>query len=203
MMKYIRALTAVTLIASVALTSVPAFAQDAGFYAGGAIGQSRLKGACDGLTIACDDKDTAWKIFGGYQFNKNFGLEVGYVDMGKANASGTITGVAVNGEIKGKGWEFLGVGTIPFTGNLSGYGKLGLVRWDVDAFASAALGGNIAVGNASDKGTSATYGLGLKYDFTKNVGARLEWQRYNNIGNDSTTGQGDVDLYSVGIVFKF
>ena len=45
--------------------------------------------------------------------------------------------------------------------------------------------------------------LGLKYDFTKNVGARMEWQRYSNIGNDSTTGQGDVNLYSIGIVFKF
>jgi OOP family OmpA-OmpF porin len=202
-MKNIKVLTAAAFISSALLITVPAFAQDAGFYAGGAIGQSRLKGACDGLTIACDDKDTAWKIFGGYQFNKNFGAEIGYVDLGKASASGIVTGAAVNAEIKGKGWEFLGVGTIPFTDKISGYGKLGLVRWEVDAFASAALGGRTAVGSASDNGTSATYGLGLKYDFTKNVGARMEWQRYSNIGNDSTTGQGDVDLYSVGVVFKF
>ena len=202
-MKNIKALAAAAFISSAALISIPVAAQDAGFYAGGAIGQSRLSGACDGLTIACDDKDTAWKLFGGYQFNKYFGLEAGYADLGKASAAGVIAGTAVSAEVKAKGWEFLGVGTIPFTDKLSGYGKLGLVKWDVDAYSSAALGGSIATGSSSDDGTAATYGLGLKYDFAKNVGTRLEWQRYSNIGNDATTGQGDVNLYSVGIVIKF
>jgi OOP family OmpA-OmpF porin len=199
-MKNIKALMAAAFISGAVLISIPATAQDAGFYVGGALGQSRLSGACDGLPVACDEKDTAWKLFGGYQFNKYFGLEAGYADLGKASAAGVIAGTAVSAEVKAKGWEFLGVGTLPFTDKLSGYAKLGLVKWDVDAFASAALVGAVS---SSDSGTSATYGLGLKYDFTKNVGARMEWQRYSNIGNDATTGQGDVNLYSVGIVIKF
>ncbi len=178
-------------------------AQDAGFYVGAALGQSKLKDACEGVTLACDDKGTGWKIFGGYQFNKNFGAEIGYVDLGKATANGVITGVAVSANAKAKGWELLGVGTFPIADKFSAYGKLGFFRWDVDVSATAVVPGFSATASASDKGTDFTFGVGLKYDFTKNVGARLEWQRYNGLGDSATTGTSDVDLFSLGIVFKF
>lgn len=179
-------------------------AQDAGFYAGIGVGRSELKDACAGITISCDDTDTGWKLFGGYQFNKYLGAELGYVDLGKATASGTILGVAVSATAKAKGWEFLGVGTLPIADKFSVYGKAGLFRWDVDVSATGVVPGfaPVAVG-ASDKGTDFTYGIGLKYDFTKSIGARVEWQRYKDVGNDATTGKSDVDLLSLGIVFKF
>jgi len=191
------------LVAATTGISPLASAQDAGFYAGAAVGQSRVKDACEGVTIACDDKDTAWKVFGGYQFNKNFGAEVGYVDLGKATANGVITGVAVSADAKVKGFEVLGVGTLPIANNFSAYGKLGFFRWDLDVSATGAISGFSATVSASETGTDFTFGLGLKYDFAKNIGARLEWQRYNDIGKESTTGKSDADLLSLGIVFKF
>lgn len=198
---------AIALTGLVAATSgIPplAFAQDAGFYAGAAVGQSRNNEyACEGALIACDEKDTGWKIFGGYQFNKNFGAEVGYVDLGQTTANGVITGVTVSTSTKAKGWEVLGVGTLPIADKFSAYGKLGFFRWDVDFSATVAIPGFAAVASASETGTDLTYGLGLKYDLTKNVGARLEWQRYNDLGNSATTGKSDVDLFSLGIVYKF
>ena len=51
--------------------------------------------------------------------------------------------------------------------------------------------------------TDLKLGLGLQYDFTKNVGARLEWEHFRNVGDRNTTGEGDVNLYSLGIVVKF
>ena len=191
------------LVAATTGISPLASAQDAGFYAGAAVGQSRAKDACEGVTIACDDKDTGWKVFGGYQFNKNFGAEVGYVDLGKATANGVITGVAVSADAKVKGFEVLGVGTLPIANNFSAYGKLGFFRWDLDVSATGAISGFSATVSASETGTDFTFGLGLKYDFAKNIGARLEWQRYNDIGKESTTGKSDADLLSLGIVFKF
>ena len=196
-------LNGLVLVVATAGISPLVLAQDAGFYAGAAVGQSRAQDVCVGVTISCDDKDTSWKIFGGYQFNKNFGAEIGYVDLGNFTANGVITGVTVSADASAKGWEFLGVGTLPIADNFSAYGKLGFFRWDVDVSASGAIPGFTAAASASDSGYDITFGLGLKYDFTKNVGARLEWQRYNDIGNTSTTGRTDVHLYSLGIVFKF
>jgi OOP family OmpA-OmpF porin len=198
-----KAIALTGLVAVTAGISLLASAQDAGFYAGAAVGQSRISDACEGVTVACDDKDTAWKVFGGYQFNKNFGAEVGYVDLGKATANGVITGVTVSADAKVKGFEVLGVGTLPIANNFSAYGKLGFFRWDLDVSATGVISGFSATVSASETGTDFTFGLGLKYDFAKNIGARLEWQRYNDIGKESTTGKSDADLFSLGIVFKF
>ena len=187
------------------VAGVPAAqAQDTGFYAGIGVGRSDLKDACTGVTIPCDDTDTGWKLFGGYQFNKYLGAELGYVDLGRATARGTLLGVAVSATAKAKGWEFLGVGTLPIADKFSAYGKAGLFRWDLDVSATGVVPGFAPVAvSTSDKGTDFTFGIGLKYDFTKSIGARVEWQRYKDIGNDATTGKSDVDLLSVGVVFKF
>jgi opacity protein-like surface antigen len=45
-------------------------------------------------------------------------------------------------------------------------------------------------------------GLGLKFDITHSIGLRGGWER-NRIGDDSVGGKGDVDLWSVGLQFKF
>lgn len=178
--------------------------QDRGFYAGGAIGQAKAKDACTGIAGTgfvggCDDKDTAWKIFGGYQINRNFGAELGYVDLGEFTASGTFLGAPATASFEAKGLELVAVGTIPFTPQLAAYGKAGAFRWDVD---SRAASGAAAAGT-DDQGTDFTFGVGLKYDFTRNLGARLEFQRYNNVGETNTTGQSDVNLWTLGVMFKF
>lgn len=194
-----RSMRAVAL-ATALTAAAPALAQNTGFYAGGALGQAKAKDACSGITGigfagGCDDKDTAWKIFGGYQFNPNLGVELGYVDLGNFTANGTVLGAPVSGSVEAKGFELVGVGSIPFTQQLSGYAKAGAFRWDVDT--------STTVGSVGDKGTDFTYGLGLKYDFTRNIAGRLEFQRYNNVGETSTTGQSDVNLWTAGVMFKF
>jgi OOP family OmpA-OmpF porin len=191
------------LVVATAAVSPLAFAQDAGFYAGGAIGQSKISDACDGVPIACDDKDTAWKIFGGYQFTRNIGAEIGYVHLGETTSNGVISGVSVSAKGRVKGWELLGVGTLPIANNFSALFKLGIFRWDVDVSGVGTVPGFSAAAAASETGTDITFGLGLKYDFTRNIAARLEWQRYDSVGNSATTGKSDVDLFSLGVVFKF
>ena len=193
-----RKLLTAGLLALVAV-STPALSQDTGWYVGLGVGQSKFDVDCTGTT-SCDDKDTAWSIFGGYQFNKHFGAELGYVDLGKVTASGPVLGVPVSLSIKTKAFELLGVGTYPINQQFSVYGKLGFFRWDVDASASA-LG---ASASDSDSGTDFTHAIGVKYNFTKTIAGTLQWQRYYNIGSDDTTGgTSDVDVIGVGIIFKF
>ncbi len=191
------------LVASSLIWTAPAFAQDAGFYVGGAVGQSKLKDSCSGVTIPCDDKDIGWKIFGGYQVNKNFSTEIGYTDLGEATVSGTFGAINFSQSAQVKAWEFLGVGTLPLADRLSAYGKLGFFRWNLTFAGQAAIPGFTPLFfSSTDTGTDLTFGLGLKYDVTKNIGTRLEWQRYRDIGTD-TAGKTDVDLISLGVVFKF
>lgn len=206
------------LVAAALPISAPAFAGGgSGWYAGIGAGVSDFHAdaaeidqalAAQGITAstAVDDRDTGYKAFVGYQFNPNFALEGGYVDFGKAKANGTFTapapGGTYSGEVKANGWNLDAVGILPVGGNFSLFGKLGFIRSKVDASASAASGGALGFASASSTETNPTFGVGAKYDFTPNVSGRLEWERFKNLG-DVNTGEGDVDLWSIGVVYSF
>lgn len=192
------AVVVATLVAGLA---GPAAAQDVGFYVGAALGQAEHKDACAGATT-CDDKDTAWKIIAGYQFNRNLAVELGYADLGESTASGVVSGVNVSVRAELTAWEVVAVGSLPLMDRLAIYGKLGLFRGEVDLSATGTLGGFTASGSGSDSNTDLTFGFGVRYDFTRNLAVRAEWQRYPDVGGDNT-GESDVDLLSVGVLFRF
>ena len=157
-----------------------AFAQN-GVYAGASIGQATID-ACDGVAN-CDDEDTSWKIFGGWEFNRNIALEAAWVDLGEI--SGSIGGSAVSAEVDG--WTLAGKGILPLTEQFAVFGKFGMIMWDVE-------GGGAASG-IDDDGTDLIYGLGAQYMFSDRFGIVGEWEWYDI--------DDDVDLFSIGALFKF
>ena len=46
-------------------------------------------------------------------------------------------------------------------------------------------------------------GLGGSFKATRQVGVRLEWERFLSIGDEDTTGESDVDLFSASLVVCF
>jgi OmpA-OmpF porin, OOP family len=161
-------------------------------YIGGNIGQSKTHIDCEGLT--CDDKDTSFKLFAGYQFNRNFAAEFGYTDLGKA----TVTGPGGTDEFKGTAWELSALGILPVMNQLSLFGRLGAY------YGEGKLSGP---DHGNKKTTNVTWGFGVQYDFNRNLGVRGEWQRYSKLKfhNDinGAEADGDVDTLSVGIVYRF
>ena len=167
---------------------------ETGWYLGGNIGQSKLKDGCSGLGgsgISCDDTDTAFKILGGYNINRNFAAELGYTDLGKAKASG----LGLTDELKATAWELSAVGSLPIANQFSAFGRLGLY------FADAKENTNFA-GNFKHTNSDLTYGFGVRYDYSRELGVRGEWQRYSKVGGGDL-GKSDVDVISVGVVWNF
>ena len=192
-----KALLAVAALGAAAF-SLPAMAQMSmsSAYIGGGIGQSKFKDGCTGGSfpgVSCDDKDTAFKIFGGYQFNKNIAAEIGWTDLGKAKASGP-GGTA---EAKASAFELDAVGAFPVWQQLSILGRLGLYYGEGKLDAPGVSG--------TKKTTDLTYGLGVGWDFNKNLGVRGEWQRYSKIKFEAagTSGDTDVDVYGVSLLWRF
>jgi OmpA-OmpF porin, OOP family len=192
----------VTLSAAIGL-AVPSIgmaqgmAADTGWYVGGSIGQSEI-GACDGIGgpgVSCDDKDTSWRILGGYQVNKHFALELGYQQIGEANASGPGGSIKLEATVM----EFVAVGMLPVADRFSVYGKIGLYRGETDASGNTFLTGPIS---ESESNTDLTFGVGLQFDVARNFGVRAEWQRYQDIGGGNI-GEGDVDVMSIGLIYRF
>ncbi len=182
-------------IASVtaALFALPAAAQEPGFYAGISVGQSKFNNQCDGTPsgVTCDENTTTYKLFGGYQFNRNIAIELGYSpELAKASASG----FGLNVDAKASALEVVAIPSLPL-GDFSLFAKLGVYAAETKVSTNVGLG-------ATDNNSSWTAGLGAGYSFTKNLGARAEGQRYNKVGGDDTV-KSDVDVFSVGVLYRF
>jgi len=147
---------------------------DSGLYIGGGAGKASLSGGCAGL---CDTKDTTWTLFAGYQFNRHVAVEAAYSDLGQQTTSGLISSVPVTSRFETTTWELVGIGALPVTDQFSIYAKFGIHRYESEANTTGAF-----VGATKENGTEFTFGGGIQYAFTPNLGARFEWQRYMDIG---------------------
>ncbi|MDE2599279.1 MAG: outer membrane beta-barrel protein [Rhodocyclaceae bacterium] len=206
----------ISFVASVAVLSTQvAHAQDSGWYAGAKAGVTKARQTDGGINSAfagqgmtadtsLDQRDNIYSLNLGYQFHKNFALEGGYVDLGKYNFHSNIsapTADTASGDYRVKGWTASAVGILPLNNGFSAYGKLGAVFADTKFNAASDIGAT-AIGGTSKSSTRPLYGLGVSYDFTKQVVGKAEWTRYDGLGNGST-GKSDIDTYTVGVAYKF
>ena len=193
--------------------ALPAVAQDDSYYyAGAAVGQSHAKiderritasllGV--GLTttsLSSDERHLAWKLFGGYQLNRYFALEGGYFRLGNfAFKSSTAPAGTLNGEIKLQGLNFDLVGTLPLTGGLSAFARVGAQYAEAtDRFrGSGAV--HVLKANPKQRGTDYKYGVGLQYEISRSLLVRAEGERYRI--DDAVGNRGDVNMFSLSLVF--
>jgi|SRR6185436_9766677 OOP family OmpA-OmpF porin len=185
------------------LLAQPAFAEDAGFYLGGSIGQAEHSGACSSAVVPCDEKDGAWKLFAGYQFNRHLAVEFGYADLGASSASGQQSSFNSSGTFEVTAWELVAVGAFPVMDRLSVFGKAGLFRGEAKGeVIVVSSGGSVFSESRKESNTDLTFGLGVRYDVTRNLGVRAEWQRYLDVGGGELVSA-DVDVFSLGFQFRF
>ena len=161
--------------------------------------------ANQGLTTSSSigSRDTAYSLIGSCKVNRNFAVEGSYFDLGRFNDGSTVTAPAagsVNGRYSAWGYGLSAVGIVPFGQGFAAYGKAGLAYTRAELEASSS--GDITANGMRSSGTNPTYGAGLSYDFTRNIVGKAEWNRYARVG-DSNTGRGDIDMYSVGVAYKF
>lgn len=196
------------------LSAQLARAAEPGWYAGVNGGQSaatidndRISGELfgDGLTttsIQDNDRDAAFKLFGGYQFNRYFAVEGGFFDLGKFGFKAeTLPLGTLTGDTRLRGLNLDAVGTLPLPYDLSAFGRVGVnVTQASDSFGGS---GAVIVTNPSPSRRSTNFkvGAGLEYSLTRALGLRLEVERYRV--DDGIGNKGDIDMVSVGLVYRF
>ena len=155
-----------------------------------------LVGLSAGQTSLDDDlsgvdygSDTGWKLFGGYDFIKYFGVEGGYTDMGTMSSS--YAGIDVNADISGFGLYARGM--VPIGSNFEFFGKLGYVMWDADM----TVEGMGMQASASDSGNDLAFGAGAAWHFNERYGVRLEYEVFDIEDTSSAA------FTSVGFSFAF
>ena len=202
------------LMGCAVMNSPLAVADDSGWYAGANIGQSRAKiddaritaqmlvAPTTAVSIIDDNRDTSYKLFGGYRYNKNVAVEAGYFDLGQFGfTAATAPAGTLTGKIKLKGLNLDAVGTLPLTEKFSALGRLGLNYAQTrDSFIGTGAA-TVLNPNPSKNQINYKLGAGLQYDLTQSLGMRVEAERYRI--NDAVGNRGDVDMYSLGLVYRF
>jgi OmpA-OmpF porin, OOP family len=193
---------AILLLAGLCVAPVVHADQDSGGYFGAGIGQVSAGDYCSdtgSLTLtSCDDKDTSFKIFGGYRFTRNLAVELAYVDLGTFHATGSGFGLPYDVKTELTGVTVQAVGIVPFGNELSMMGRVGAIFWDLRDSGTV---GPFAAGS-SDSGVDIALGVGAQYKFIPNFGVRADLDYSPNLGNNNT-GEDNVTAVSIGVAFLF
>ena len=202
------------LAALAVIASQFAVADDLGWYGGANVGRSAatiddaritsglLTGGLATTSIEDRDRSTGFKVFGGYQFNRNFALEGGYFDLGKFGfTANTVPAGMLTGNIRLRGFNLDAVGILPVTEKLSLLGRVGVTNAQARDSFSGTGAVNVLNANPSKRDTNYKFGVGVQYAFNDALAMRVEAERYRV--NDAVGNRGDVDLVSVGLVYRF
>ena len=205
---------AAAILGIVSVPSALAQYSDSYYYLGGGLGKARVEINDErvtrplfgsGLTatnINRNNHNTAYKLFGGYQFNRNFALEAGYFNLGTFGFSATTATLgAFSGQVKVQGFNLDLIGTLPLTERFSVFARAG---------AQAAKTGDTYSGNRpvssfnpspSKREVNYKAGLGLQFEVNPSFLVRAEAERYRV--SDTVGKKGNADMVSVSLVFPF
>jgi OOP family OmpA-OmpF porin len=128
------------------------------------------------------ENKTAATLAYGFSVDKNFDVELGYAHLGKVKETG--------GSIQAQSIYIAGVGNLPLTDAFSAFGKVGVA---VSRLNSKTTG----FPETTETKTRALLGLGLAYNFTKEVAGTLEYQYFGKVD------QIKISALTVGIKYGF
>ncbi|MDC8759068.1 outer membrane beta-barrel protein [Janthinobacterium fluminis] len=171
----------------------PIAAQADNTYVGVNVGRGEQKISIP--VVSGKETKTSYKLYGGYNFDKNFGVEGGYVDFGKAK----FTNKTYSSEAKSKAFYVAATGTLPVSDEFGVFAKVGLsanrVSYD---FKDTGMRGS-----SSANRSSLIFGLGASYNVTKEIAIVAEYENFGKIAKGDGGGDIKANTFSAGLRYKF
>lgn len=185
----------VVALAAGSLASLPVRA-DPNVYGGMGLGLFRAE--VDVASFAASnvatnkDDSTAFRVFGGYNITRGLAVELGWNKLHGTKAIVSGGAEAGNHKLDNDGFDLSAVGTMSLGKYFSLFGRLGLYSWDAEDTNTTTRV------SKSDSGTDILYGGGLRFDLTKNIGFRAEYDVY-----DVDAGAGEFGIWYVSGILSF
>jgi OOP family OmpA-OmpF porin len=116
------------------------------------------------------------KLYGGYEFTPNWGVEAGYTQFHEKS------------DYNSNGSYIAGKYTVPIDERFSAFGKLGLQHSERTNWA-----------RQTERDNGLYGGIGVQYALNRNLALTAEYERY---GKDKSSGA-KADVYTVGLKYGF
>ncbi|SRR6266567_5106309 len=200
-MKKIRILV---VVFSGVLLATPALAQQGGGYVGAGFLSASTNNASDFADVfggKGDKSATGLKVYGGYMFRPNLGVEAGYYDLGTYDVK---SGATKTDEFKTSAFAVSAVGSWPFGTEFDFHGKLGLAFTSADYTCKVVCGGPVFV-NTSKSGSSLLLGVGVGWKATRNFSLVADFELFSKVKHAAGIASNDADYttFSVSGQYNF
>jgi OmpA-OmpF porin, OOP family len=227
--KMLKKVLTIAVLSVSALSVMEANAAVPGIYVTGQIGyaNTHMKDKADlselkEISVTLDsyhlsNNGLAGRLALGYQFNQNFAIELGYMQLNKDKKNTRFISsdplnpfsLTLSASLKQNAIDFVGKGILPISDKINIYGKLGV------AYLTTHLNVNL---NASDPDKTQTaavdnsyfniakhqwapeVAIGISYDITPNVAIDTSWTHIQPLGRKRAS---NIDFAAVGLAYNF
>ncbi|MCH9755523.1 MAG: outer membrane beta-barrel protein [Candidatus Rickettsiella isopodorum] len=143
----------------------------------------------------------------GYQFNQNFAVEVGYLQLGQRKVNVLVSPEQSSLKLRQNALDLVGKGIIPVSNNIDVYGKLGVAYLTSDIKETVKEGGHSTttydlndVAGVNKHQWAPEAAIGVTYDITPNVSVDTSWTHIQPLGKNRP---GNIDFVAVGLGYNF
>lgn len=193
-----------------AAVALPAAAQDTGGYLGFGLGVARIEADAQAIAnsigypniTTIDVGSGTARIYGGYKFSRNVSLEAFIGSLGIYDANVTLLSPFsgyLNAEITTGAFGVTANGYLPLTESVSLMAKGGIALWNVEQKFTGP-GGAVKI---SEDGWTPVIGVGAVTSLTTHLRLRAEFEYFNKIGKEQTTGESSVKHFQLGLEYAF
>lgn len=201
-----------------------------GAYGGALFGQSRFSGdqsdneaglinrivqsgfPTQNLRASTQDTDWGYQATFGYRFNRYFAAELGLAQFGelKSTARADIdvgegfVPASLSLTFSAGGPIVSAVGILPIGEKFEAYARLGYLFTSSDRQLSSRVNGQPgSFGSAKGDSQNPVYGLGLAWNLNQVYSVRAEFQKLDNLGQQSRNGEEDITVAALGLIIRF
>ncbi|MCH9636394.1 outer membrane beta-barrel protein [Rickettsiella endosymbiont of Litargus connexus] len=143
----------------------------------------------------------------GYQFNQNFAVEVGYLQLGQRKVNVLVSPEQSSLKLRQNALDLVGKSIIPISNNIDVYGKLGVAYLTSDIKETVKEGGHSTttydlndVARVNKHQWAPEAAIGVTYDITPNVSVDTSWTHIQPLGKNRP---GNIDFVAVGLGYNF
>lgn len=170
-----------------------------------------------------DDSVSVWGLQVGYRWGKYFATEIGYAHLGEASyrlpvlvteTLTPVTGPVLTGDFAAEratqftsaGPTISALGMLPIGQHIDLHLRAGIYLADTRVTNRTRdvefNTGNINHGRVDASQTEIFGGIGGAWNINENFVLRLEYQKYLDVGDDEKTGESDIDVVNLAVLFK-
>jgi len=147
-----------------------------------------------------DKTATGLKVYGGYMFSRNVGVEAGYYDLGTYDVK---SGAVKTDDFKTSAFAVSAVGSWPFGTGFNLHGKLGLAFTSVDY--TCKVNCVFPFVNTSKSDVSPLLGIGVGWKATRNFSLVADFELFSNVNHavGNVENKADYQVFSVSGQYHF